>query len=570
MLNKKKYISIAVAFILVFIILFVISYSLSFCPSGTICYLDSDWDISYNNKNYDNLDFNKIDELAIDEFIKKDVISLTTNLVDVNSEFPCLFFSSRYCAFVVTLTDLKNGTSEDIYTYDYDRYLNSDFIGCDNHYINLPEDYASKELTITIYINSNTDMLPITIPTLSSYHNQINSYINMHIYALCIALFAAIFGISFLFISIIFIGISKNSKSEILTGLFCLDLGVWLLSYYGLLDYFYDSRNTTFLSYITMFLILPLTYLIINEIHPAKNKIIFSIISFINFFIPIEIVLLHLNKTVYFNESRVIYFLTALITFIYLGIYLINDIKTIHLTRTIKSASSRLQLYGLFFFGLSSIIEIFAVSMIGTHHYIREIIKNTALPTGIAIYIGTIVFNYIIYSTEGLSRVQQFNKLKEMAYVDILTKLPNRAVSDYFLKRYKTASNNYCIISIDINGLKSVNDTFGHTEGDKLIKEFAACLSETFDDVAVCTRMGGDEFLIFIDSIKKEDLDTRLSNLESIYKSLDNENEKGIKHSFAYGYAFKNDLENPTPHTVYMVADQLMYDMKRKQHSENF
>lgn len=568
MLNKKNYLSIAVAAFLLLTILFAVSYSLSYNPLGITCYLDSPWTVNYNDKTYTDMNFKNINDLTANGFIKKDVISLTTNLKDVNEDFPCLFFTSKYSAFIVSLTNLKDGTSFDIYSYDYDRYKDSDFVGCDYHLINLPEDYENYELTITIYVNSDTEALPISMPTLSTYHNQINSYINDHIYALCIGIFAVVFGISFLFISLMFIGVSKNSKIEILTGLFCLDIGIWLLSYYGLLDFFYESRNTTFMSYITMFLILPITYLIIDTVHPAKNKLFFSAVSFINIFIPIELVMLHLNRTVYFNESRGIFFITALITFLILTNYLVKDIKTIHKTRTFKSASNRLQLYGLFCFAWCGIFEIATFSLHIFSEDILLIIKNITLPTGIAIYIGTVIFNYIIFSTEGLARVQQYNKLKEMAYVDVLTKLPNRAVSDYLMKRYGNSTSNYCIISIDINGLKSVNDTYGHTEGDRLIKDFANCLSENFEDVGVCTRMGGDEFLIYIDSIKEVDLKKRLINLEESYSSLDGANEKGIRHSFAYGYAFKNNLENSSPHTVYMVADQLMYDMKRKQHEQ--
>ena len=573
MTKRKNHIFLAVIIsILVIIALFtIISNSLPYNQVDTVCYLNDQWNVTYNGDKYYNLTFEEIQEIPTTKYIKGDIVTLSTTLPQIdNFDFPSICFASNYCALNITLTNLTDGTEHNIYSYETDNFENNQFIGCNYQIINLPSDYTNYEITITIFCNTTSDVLPIELPIFSSYHNLIISFVNSHFYAICSGIASVIFGISFLFISLMFIGLSKTSKVQILSGLLCIDIGIWILNYYNITNLFFDSHNhhMTLVSYIAMFLIVPLAYMIIDEIHHAKNKLIFTFVSFLNVFIPIELLAFHFLKHIYLNETRVIYFLTAFVTFIFLTIYLISDIKNIYKDKRIKSASNRLQLYGIFAIGCSGIIEILLRTIKFIPSDLAESLRNFILPSGVMIYVITIILNYLIYSTEGLARAQQYEKLTELAYADSLTKLPNRAVSDYLSNKFATLNSNYCIVSIDINGLKEVNDTYGHVEGDKLITDFAKCLSKYFEDIGTCARIGGDEFIIYIEEIDVNVLKKRLDLMTLNFKSLDTRNSFGYTHSFAYGYAFKNSLENSTPHTVYMTADQLMYDMKRKQHGQ--
>jgi diguanylate cyclase (GGDEF)-like protein len=57
---------------------------------------------------------------------------------------------------------------------------------------------------------------------------------------------------------------------------------------------------------------------------------------------------------------------------------------------------------------------------------------------------------------------------------------------------------NYAVVVFDLNGLKKVNDTLGHEEGDCYIKEFGQVLKKTFQDYGFVGRTGGDEFQVLI------------------------------------------------------------------------
>ncbi len=55
-----------------------------------------------------------------------------------------------------------------------------------------------------------------------------------------------------------------------------------------------------------------------------------------------------------------------------------------------------------------------------------------------------------------------------------------------------------CLLFIDIDGLKQINDTFGHEVGDRVIVDAADLLSQTYRDSDIVARLGGDEFVVFI------------------------------------------------------------------------
>jgi len=97
-------------------------------------------------------------------------------------------------------------------------------------------------------------------------------------------------------------------------------------------------------------------------------------------------------------------------------------------------------------------------------------------------------------------------KLRDMALMDKLTGLPNRA---YFytaleseIERVKRNKSNCSVLFIDLDGFKSVNDTFGHDAGDELLIQVSARLKENVREIDIVSRIGGDEFVILLTNMK--------------------------------------------------------------------
>ena len=92
--------------------------------------------------------------------------------------------------------------------------------------------------------------------------------------------------------------------------------------------------------------------------------------------------------------------------------------------------------------------------------------------------------------------------VRSLAMTDALTDLPNRrALSEHLARFVADAARTglpFSVIAIDIDGLKSVNDSFGHDAGDQMLRNFAKAIHEAIRGSDVGLRVGGDEFLILL------------------------------------------------------------------------
>lgn len=106
--------------------------------------------------------------------------------------------------------------------------------------------------------------------------------------------------------------------------------------------------------------------------------------------------------------------------------------------------------------------------------------------------------------TEDKSKLES---LINQAQRDPLTQLYNQRVSQNFIQEYLCSSkpkNNDALLVIDIDDFKTVNDTFGHLEGNDVLVAVSKILLHNTQDKDIVARIGGDEFMIFIKSLTKD------------------------------------------------------------------
>ena len=158
-----------------------------------------------------------------------------------------------------------------------------------------------------------------------------------------------------------------------------------------------------------------------------------------------------------------------------------------------------------------------------------------------------------------LDRHNEFEKkLRDVAEIDSLTNLPNRYCYNEFLKKEVTDLNSVAVFLFDINNLKYVNDTFGHSKGDELIKNASLCIKDCFLDSSSknCYRIGGDEFVAILSNIQKDEI------LDKIEKFI--ECQKKYDVSIAVGYAFTANADKINMEKLIIKADKEMYKNKSK------
>ncbi|MFZ5352273.1 MAG: HD domain-containing phosphohydrolase [Bacillota bacterium] len=151
------------------------------------------------------------------------------------------------------------------------------------------------------------------------------------------------------------------------------------------------------------------------------------------------------------------------------------------------------------------------------------------------------------------------NKIKYLSFHDSLTGLYNRAYFEEQLKRIDQ-DNIYPVSLIlgDANGLKVVNDAFGHEEGDKLLNIIANIFRMACKNKGEICRIGGDEFAIIMQGACE---DSAFEVVEAIKQLCEEEHKGAIKPSIAIGVSAKLHV-NEESQTIFRQAENRMYKNK--------
>lgn len=125
---------------------------------------------------------------------------------------------------------------------------------------------------------------------------------------------------------------------------------------------------------------------------------------------------------------------------------------------------------------------------------------------------------------------------------------------------------NFAAFLIDINGLKTVNDSIGHEAGDELICGAAQCIEASVGKDGQTFRIGGDEFVVFTSLTRKQ--------TEAALLELKQETEKWSgklvgELSLSVGYAFAKEYGNISVEELVKEADKGMYEQKKEYYQKN-
>lgn len=147
------------------------------------------------------------------------------------------------------------------------------------------------------------------------------------------------------------------------------------------------------------------------------------------------------------------------------------------------------------------------------------------------------------------------------ASTDYLTGFNNRRAYENSIEQQSGAlGDNFTYVSMDLNGLKKVNDSFGHEMGDEFIKAAARCMAESFGSYGKLYRTGGDEFVAmlfaedeYLERIR-QDFEERIARESEQYT---------FKLSVSCAYVRAKDYPDKTLAEIAKLADMQMYEAKR-------
>ncbi len=168
--------------------------------------------------------------------------------------------------------------------------------------------------------------------------------------------------------------------------------------------------------------------------------------------------------------------------------------------------------------------------------------------------------------TEIVEHVEEKKMLREMTLRDELTGLYNRrgfyTHAEQLIKVSKRNKENVILFFIDVDNLKSINDTYSHKSGDDALVDTTNIIKKTFRESDIIARFGGDEFVILARLVKKS-LGDKLSN--RFNRNLNSHNKKNIrpyKLSLSLGLAQSNTKFGISIDELLKKADESMYEQK--------
>ena len=157
-------------------------------------------------------------------------------------------------------------------------------------------------------------------------------------------------------------------------------------------------------------------------------------------------------------------------------------------------------------------------------------------------------------------------KLQQMAYYDVLTNLPNRALLTDRLERSMALSRrsgkSLALVYLDLDGFKAVNDTHGHDIGDQLLIEVAKRIQLSLRETDTLARIGGDEFVLVLSDVS---ISSSKPLLERILSSVAEPfliNKLPLYVSASMGVVYYPIIDDAADRLM-RHADQAMYQAKR-------
>ncbi len=164
--------------------------------------------------------------------------------------------------------------------------------------------------------------------------------------------------------------------------------------------------------------------------------------------------------------------------------------------------------------------------------------------------------------SENFKDMRNLKEMEDEAIKDSLTGLYTRDYADKVINKFIKEEKSFFVGFIDLDGLKTVNDIYGHDQGDFYITTVADEIKDHFLKDAVC-RYGGDEILIVGDYLSEEEVTIRLVQCYKSVSDIQRKYNVEYSTSISYGVAFRHANEAISAAQLISLADERMYELKK-------
>ncbi len=487
--------------------------------------------------------------LAI-EYGKTGEYTFVTRLSEFDSPYvtPAMLFISNHM-------DLKVYVEDDlIYKHENKQNGFSKTSGNIYHFVQMPNDYQNKELRIEIKgLLDDSIVYTVLPPVFGAKAVIIYDILKNDSALLSINLLIFSLGVILSLISTIFRGDKKVNISLFYTGIFAIIFGIYAMCETSSIHIMVRNSYLVYVLTFTSLALLPAPALMTlrGNVDEKFSKLIFLNVYLVFANLLVQIALNYLG--IYdFREMLVV---THIVIAVSILVFLFSLIGT--------RSSSCPRRNG---FLLSAVPMLVGAGMDVSSFYLSVIvIKNSFyFQLGVLLFLVIQLMFFARSYFVMCAKTVELDFYEKMAFTDIMTGLANRAAFEREIhsidEHVSEYSSVYCI-SLDVNNLKEVNDSYGHVAGDSLIKGTAEIVDHVFGEHGTTFRIGGDEFVVFMTDITECDVYCLLEKMKEEIKAYNLSNSYHI--SLAMGLANYNEGTDKSVMELIKRADGLMYSNKK-------
>ena len=421
-------------------------------------------------------------------------------------------------------------------------------VGSGYHIIPLPE--SGHTVRIVFELPAGSDGFILTDATVMPGADYLIRFIRQHIFT--IIAFVILFAV-FIYV-IISRGLRAPGSNRSTSAFVCMALctAVWVVARSGLLQIFID------------------------------NLLVVNAIDFLSFFLLPLTVIFFVKKQFHMDDSRILNTLLAVGAVFFFGACILHTLQIVDFTKTLivfhplLAIDMILLIFSIFHkkdaaipvvlkAGVAVLVISGALEMALYYVLSFRFLRFSVLEIGLLAFTLSMLYLWNVESKNVRLQLRRQSIFKRMAFTDELTGLDNRTSFEQRISVLSTIERRgVYVVMIDLNGLKLINDTQGHTAGDEFIRQSAGALQEIVDGSGQLFRIGGDEFIALLECSDKQ--------AAFIIKKLEpylRKNDGTLSPSFAIGYSFFDPAKDEDLNTAFRRADKRMYLCKQNIYSPN-
>ncbi len=515
--------------------------------------LNDAWDIAINDDSFQNV---SLDTFRFAPVKKGDTITMERTFpADTDCTGHALLLQIKQAAVTVSID------GEPIHQYGQERIERNKTVGSGYLPVDLPDDYAAKTLKLQFTVAEDKAFSSFEPIRVYEWKNIYRIILTENRIPLFLGCFLTIFGLVTCCITFLAMLFSQKFTRILCISLFSVCIGLWTLCYYNVLLIFTMPLYTiSLLEYLSLYLApIPLIIYMREDAFALKRPAICTI-----YWVLFAVQLL---ATSVFLALHTIDLVHCATTLKYMQVLILCHLIFSAVVEFMNLRISRQLIHRLFLIGMLVLSGSVCYDLVFYYfnRYLGIAISSTKgiASVGLVIFIAMLLISFYLDMTQKMMQEKERDFLIKSAYTDELTQIHNRRYCMEYMTRVREMENpDYTVFCFDLNNLKTTNDTYGHAQGDILIRSAADVIINAFEPHGIVARMGGDEFIAIAETNNPEEISAMIREFRDNIAQK-NEEIPDLHLSIAFGYASCSPKEYNIE-KIYQIADDLMYENKQK------